>query len=514
MIIPGVSALALAGALQLSPSEGSPVLTSTVETIISAPAYERTSWGLFAIDVATGKVLARLNSDRFFAPGSVAKLYAASAALGLAGPDFRYHTAVYRLGAISQAGELTKPLVLVGSGDPSMGGRSDGEGGIIYRNHDHLDGRYGGTLTGSDALAGLRSLAKQVASYGIRRLSGGCVVDDRLFDCSSFSTMGASRPSAIDVNDNLMDISFALGPGQHVKAKLSPPEAGYPIEGDVRVSQTEGTDISAQLDRGVIKVAGTLNADDDDHIEVIPVANPAAFARRLFIGCLREIGVRVGATPLDSNPTELLSDASAYIPANKVAEIVSPPLSASIKWVLKVSANMHANELPFLLASLDHRSDFFDGIQKQKVYLVSIGVDPTTVSLSDGAGLDQADRVTPQGVVSLLLAIRKQSYYNQLKQALPILGVDGTLATASSIDDTAHGQVWAKTGTLLNYDQMNRHLNLSTKALAGYMVTAKGREIAFAIIANNIPLETYEQIGKHANTLATICSTWYKEFDQ
>ena len=59
--------------------------------------------------------------------------------------------------------------------------------------------------------------------------------------------------------------------------------------------------------------------------------------------------------------------------------------------------------------------------------------------------------------------------------SLPVAGVDGTLKKRFT-DAAAAGRVRAKTGTLD-----------SVGALSGYLTTGSGREIAFSIMANNVP---------------------------
>ncbi len=70
------------------------------------------------------------------------------------------------------------------------------------------------------------------------------------------------------------------------------------------------------------------------------------------------------------------------------------------------------------------------------------------------------------------------------KAALPILGVDGSLALVSP-DSPAAGQVSAKTGTLVGGDSFNGRYRIAAKSLGGYIDTASGRRFAFAIIATD-----------------------------
>jgi D-alanyl-D-alanine carboxypeptidase len=48
--------------------------------------------------------------------------------------------------------------------------------------------------------------------------------------------------------------------------------------------------------------------------------------------------------------------------------------------------------------------------------------------------------------------------------------------------------VHAKTGTYGREDLLNRSTMVDGKGLAGYMTTADGRKLAFAVYANNVPV--------------------------
>lgn len=76
----------------------------------------------------------------------------------------------------------------------------------------------------------------------------------------------------------------------------------------------------------------------------------------------------------------------------------------------------------------------------------------------------------------------KRSDAARWKSALPILGVDGSLALVQP-SGPAKGKVFAKTGTLGAGDLFNNRLRLPTKALGGYIDTETGRHFAFAVIA-------------------------------
>ena len=71
-----------------------------------------------------------ITSDELFNVGSVRKVFSVGQLLNQIGPTYRYNTPVYRRGELSGAGVLHGDLVLVASGDLTMGGRTNANGTI------------------------------------------------------------------------------------------------------------------------------------------------------------------------------------------------------------------------------------------------------------------------------------------------------------------------------------------------------------------------------------------------
>src|SRR5215213_7403787 len=119
-------------------------------------------------------------------------------------------------------------------------------------------------------------------------------------------------------------------------------------------------------------------------------------------------------------------------------------------------------------------ASFEGGAQAVTRALADAGIDVTGVTLSDGSGLSQADRV-PAGVLTELVASAADGSLagaSALLTGLPVAGYDGTLFDRGDAG-AAPGTVRAKTGTLLG-----------VHALAGTVVTAEGRLLAFAVVAD------------------------------
>ncbi len=163
--------------------------------------------------------------------------------------------------------------------------------------------------------------------------------------------------------------------------------------------------------------------------------------------------------------------------AETLATVESAPITRLVEQMLSQSDNMLAEALARQVAVARERPASFEGgAQAVTEALTEAGVDVTGVTLADASGLSREDRV-PAAVLSALVHGAADGSIEGaagLLSGLPVAGYDGTLFDRGDDDPgTAPGTVRAKTGTLLG-----------VHALAGTVVTADGRLLAFAVVAD------------------------------
>ncbi len=175
-----------------SPIAADDKLSPQIREVINAPRFRHAHWGILVADRGTGEVVYEHNADKLFAPASTTKLYSVATALDALGKDYCFATPVYRRGTVDAKGTLEGDLILVASGDLTLGGRTTPANEIEFTKGDHTYANPSGeaTLTAGDPLAGLNQLAKQVAAAGIHRVRGQIVIDARLFDAASGTGSG------------------------------------------------------------------------------------------------------------------------------------------------------------------------------------------------------------------------------------------------------------------------------------------------------------------------------------
>ena len=487
-------------------------LDPRIVKIMNAPPYRSAEWGLREVDPSTGHIVHSLApAKRFFQPGSTAKIISVSATLDDLGFDHRLRTPVYALGHTQQH-TFNGNLVLVAKGDLTMGGRTRPDGTVDYTSVDHTyaNGVPGAALTPEDPLAGLNKIARQIHASGITKLNGDVIIDDRLFQPDpNFPVM----PDPMIINDNLIDVVLTpshIG-GARASVTWRPQVAPYRLIDQVTtVAAGQPNTVAVQtFPDGRVLVTGNLPADAGQVVRVGDVVDPAAFARTALIEALGRAGVSVSATPTGPNPTEKLPTNGSYRSAPQVAAYVSPPFREYAKLILKVSHNLGANLNVCLMAVKAGSTSCDAGFPVMASFLDRVHVDRDQIVLADGQGGNPADRLTPQAVTQMLRYWLGRPEATTFRRMLPILGIDGSLAT-NCTHCPAKGKVFAKSGTVLVSDTLNNRFTLAW-ALAGYLQVRPGRYYAYDLVVNGSVMQDFSDVIGVADDLANISAILQEE---
>lgn len=512
MTIPRLILTAFCIGLVTHPSLAGDTVTAQIEAFVDEGAYRNGQWGLLVADLKSGETLYERSPERLCAPASVTKVYSVAAAMDGLGAQYRFETPIYARGEVNSDGVLTGDLILVASGDPTMGGRATDNGEIAYTNSDHIYGD-GAELTSGDPLAGLNELAIAVRTSGVRQVRGDVFIDDRLFDHARGTGSGPSLLTPIMINDNLIDLIITpTEVGSAAQVVCRPSTSSILLDAVVEtVAADEATHVTVESPNGrSLVIRGRIAAGRKPLVRPHDVTDPASFARSLLIEALRRADVTVDASPLGNNRLDRLPAREQYAAMRRVALLTSPPFSESARLILKVSHNLHASTLPLLLAAKHGQRTLAEGLKHQRDFLLKAGVDADSISFGGAAGGDPADFVSPRATVTLLRYMTTRDDFPLFERAMPVLGQDGTLARAVPSDSPARGKVQAKTGTMFWHNQMNGGAILTSKSLAGYMTAASGRRLVFAVFVNNLPTKTSEDRERIGKALGRLCEIIYQ----
>jgi len=193
----------------------------------------------------------------------------------------------------------------------------------------------------------------------------------------------------------------------------------------------------------------------------------------------------VGIGPVDNHSCDqIVHTGDTYKPCVfpiRLAEHISGPLADDVTFTLKASQNLHAEMMlrelgrnrgePYI-SLVDTPNTTAQGARVVRQFLLNAGLDGDDFLFYDGSGLSSHDLVTPRATAQLLAFAARQSWFALWKAALPVGGVDGTLASRFP-DPPLKGHVFAKTGTLGE-----------SRALSGYLDCASGRQVIFSIMVD------------------------------
>jgi D-alanyl-D-alanine carboxypeptidase/D-alanyl-D-alanine-endopeptidase (penicillin-binding protein 4) len=472
-------------------------MTDAIEEVTSQSRYERSFWGFSIKDLDTGEVLLDRSSAKLFVPGSILKTFSTATALDGYGPNYRFRTPVYQTDA-PERGVLDGNLVLVASGDLSLGLREQSDGTMAYNSSPEFDHTYAnngsdrGAVVDGDPLTGLDELARQVYDSGIREVQGDVMIDDRLFE--EFSGWPSGLISPIWVNENRIDITTTpTSAGEAADVEWRPMTAAYTVESEVE-TVAEGGETNLEVDQagpGVFRISGQIAAGSDPTLRVGEVEDPAAFARTAFIETLEDAGVDVRASATGSNPSDLLPLEGSYSESDQVAEHVSEPLEEFVKVILRTSHNPGADLMACLSAVRAGNRDCENGVAQEFEVATGLGVSPDSMFLLDGAGAVEFSRVTPDAMTTFLREISEQSYGEAFRTSLAELGVNGDVAQVQS-DSPAAGYVQIKTGTRGTAPTPAGQGLVTGRTLVGYIEAESGRQLVVAIMVEGVPVTSVE----------------------
>jgi D-alanyl-D-alanine carboxypeptidase/D-alanyl-D-alanine-endopeptidase (penicillin-binding protein 4) len=380
------------------------------------------------------------------APASLMKVVTTYAALELLGPAYRWNTPVWLQGTVRN-GVLHGDLVIKGTGDPTL---------VMER---------------------VWLMLRRVQQLGVREIRGDIVLDRSVFtlpeqDPAEFDGQPL-RPYNVQPDALLLDFkSVALTFTPDVARRVAVVSADPPLHG-VRVDATVPLDSAACQDW-----YGTLRADftDPDQLRftgaypvacgartwTIAYADPGSFDERSLMGLWREMGgrisgsVRAGTAP-STTPT---------------FESTSRSLAEVVRDIDKFSNNVMARQLFLTLGVHGRGSGSLQASRQalQQWATERFGSAADAMVLDNGSGLSRDARVNALLLARLLQRAWQGFWMSELMSALPIAGIDGTLANSSIAPGRAH----LKTGTLRD-----------ASGLAGYVLANSGRRFVVVVIANH-----------------------------
>jgi D-alanyl-D-alanine carboxypeptidase/D-alanyl-D-alanine-endopeptidase (penicillin-binding protein 4) len=428
------------------------------------PGVQHAIWGVSVRSLARSEQLFELNAHTLLVPASVAKLVSVATAAEAVGWDYRFTTTLRSSGAID-SGVLRGDLLIIGGGDPAIGGRG-----------------------GDDFSSWIDALK----SAGIHRVDGRIVGVDDAFEeprpgfAWAWDDLGYSTGAvfgALNLAENRLAVTVTPGAvaGSPTTLASTADTPDLPIT-NRSVTGPAGSPalVWPEMRPGetTLTIAGAVPVGGMPATLLVSTGNPTAWFARMLRRRLIASGIEVTGPAADGDDVSMPPpDAAAVLytyHSHTLSEIAQP--------LLKDSINLYAEAVQRLNAfgPSPHTNDqALDGIKQR---LLAWGIPVDGFQIVDGSGLSRRDVASAEALLMVLGRMYDVAGASPWMRLLPVAGVDGTLA-ARMKGTPGENNVHAKTGTMSN-----------VRSLAGYVTSRDGEPLAFVAIVNN-----FEGSGTQAN---------------
>ncbi len=428
-------------------------LPKEVQQAWRATKLPDTSLSLVVHELGGGR-LAAINAHVPRNPASVMKMVTTWAALSGLGPEYSWRTAFYARSdaRVDADGTLGGPLYLKAGGDPFM------------TMHEMW------SLLRELRLRGVKNISELVVD---RSRFGDVALDPGAFDGAADRPYNAS-PDAMMVGLGTVRLVFMP---DHQAGKwvpiVDPPMQGIRVQGQVQWSNARcpgSPSVSTQVRQlgreTVVEVAGTV-AGSCGEFSLYRLALPQ---KQHFEAMFRMLWKELGGT-LGRGITE------GRVPANArmLAWHDSETLADTIRLINKQSNNVMARMLLLTLGAEQGGGGATPqtGAGAALNLLREQGVNVSGWVLENGSGLSRNERLTAEGLSSMLELAWRSPLMPEFMSSLAIAGVDGTLRRRLRSDEVK-GVAHLKTGTLRD-----------ARALAGYVLGASGSRYVLVALINH-----------------------------
>lgn len=435
----------VAGAPELSPRPrirgGRDVQKAVRDSIEALVARSRLTGDVACIvaDAATGDVLEGHHEDTALPPASVGKILTTLYALDRLGPEFRFRTRLLAAGPV-RGGILEGDLILAGGGDPTLD---------------------------TEALA---EMAAGLKAAGLREVRGRFLVYDGALPF--IRSIDPSQPPQLGYSPAVSGIALNYN---RVHFEWKREGADYNVTMDARTARFR-PDVQMVRMAVVDRKAPVYTYSEAERAENwtvaraalgkegarwLPVRKPALYAGDVFATLARSQGIVL-------EPAEVIRDLPPGV--RLLVKHDSEPLREILRGMLKYSNNLTA-EMVGMTATAARGAvpgSLRDSADEMNRWIAA-RYGAATVRMADHSGLSGESRATVRDLLRVLLAARQRGELTPLLKEIRVRDDRGRRIKDSPLT------VKAKTGTL-NF----------VSGLAGFVTTAGGTELAFAILSADL----------------------------
>ena len=423
-------------------------------------------------DLTNSLTLAQYQQDSSIVSASTTKLFSTYTALHMLGSSYKMTTRIYTDGDVNEQGELMGNVWIRGGGDVTLGSR--------YFNKEDQE------------LLFLDNWVNKLKSAGVKSISGAVISDGSAFGYkgvpdgwSSDDTGNYYGAHAQGVNflDNTVFVNFSTGKvGQKTKISSTFPEIKELIfENQViaaNISRDNAYLFGAPYEYQRV-AKGSLPANRENFVVKGSMPDPEKTLALEFEKKLIAAGITVKQGALSVRENWFLEKTN-YKDLTLLTQTDGASIGEIIQWTNHKSINLFAEGLLNILGyaangdgSNQHGLEQIGKFTEQ--FITSEGL-----TLYDGSGLSEKNRISANHFIDLLTFIYKSEHFEEFFNSLPIAGESGTIKWLCE-KGSGKGRIHAKSGTLKK-----------VKSYAGYVDSKSGKRLAFAFTVNDFSCANYE----------------------
>lgn len=443
-----------------------------VQIFKNNPLLQNANLSVLVKDVATGEVIAELNSRNSVVPASTMKTVTTASALEILGNDYRFKTTLEIDGKIDSDGTLNGNLIICGGGDPTLGSEKTGDKDFLVK------------------------WADAVQKAGITKINGKVIASENHFDnqvvnphwtWEDMANYYAPGIHSISYLDNMFRLVFNSGAVGTTPAivRTEPAIAAFVFQNYVKSTTTKSD--NAYFYGAPFSYArsiyGEIPASRPEFVVKGDLPHPAEFLVSDFYNALLLKGISITDA---YNTNDLCEKKTIYTH-------LSPPLSEIINEI-NVHSNNHYAEYVFkeLSAMNGEKGNNEASVEKIESFWKSKGLPVDELFQYDGSGLSPQNAVSANFFVEMLSYMKNKSAgFGYFYSSLPVAGENGTLKSILA-NTPLQGKVHAKSGTIAR-----------VKCYTGF-IEIKKRTLVFAIMVNNANGASKEATAKIENLLLDI----------
>ena len=441
-------------------------IDGAISTLAKDSSLKNASISFIVKDLDSNIIISEYNPNLSLPSASTMKVVSTAAALDILGSYFKFETKIMYDGYIDSNNVLHGNIYIKGGGDPTLGSK-------------YFKEKYGLFMS---------SWVHEISKLGIDSIAGSIIGDASFFSDEyvastwSWGDIGnyyGAGVSGLTIYDNTVKFEFSSGPLARDSTFV---DCFYPytpdliIDNRVKASNTKKdlAYIYGGPNNPIRMIKGTIPKGQVEYVVKGSIHEPAYVTAFELESALWEYGISVGG---NATTIRRMKSSGNYFESERKDVFItkSPTVSQIVYWTNLISNNLYAEHLLKHIGVKKYNDgSVFSSTLAVTKYWSSKGIDMTGFYMNDGSGLSRSNAITASQLVGVLEYMKLKSKYSKsFLSSLPVAGKTGTLRSIGKKTKIA-GNLKAKSGTMTRI-----------KSYAGYVKSASGRNLAFAIVINN-----------------------------